>query len=96
MPSWAQDPAARRTKKIPSEEGPRDVESMKKEIAEVQTETTQSLDRAIAAAQAATCVGGDVAEELVQQREQVNTCMVLFRAIELGFIVIPQCTVYVG
>lgn len=45
---------------------------MKEEIAELQSETTASLDRAIAAAQAATSVGSHVAEELQEQREQMG------------------------
>lgn len=61
-----------------AEQPSRDVASMKKEIAEVQAETTQSLDRAIATAQAATSVGGHVAEELVQQREQVLSLQYAF------------------
>lgn len=55
-----------------SDSPPRDVDSMKAEIAELQSETTASLDRAIAAAQAATNVGNNVCTELEEQREQMG------------------------
>lgn len=50
----------------------RDVASMKAEIAEIQSDTTASLDRAIAAAQAASSVGNHVSEDLQEQREQMG------------------------
>lgn len=50
----------------------RDVASMKAEIAEIQTDTTASLDRAIAAAQAASSVGNHVSEDLQEQREKMG------------------------
>lgn len=50
----------------------RDVASMKAEIAQVQSETTTSLDRAIAAAQAASTVGNHVSEGLQEQREKMG------------------------
>lgn len=92
-PAWAQEPAAQRTKNGNGhEEGPRDVESMKKEITQVQSDTTQSLDRAIAVAQAATGVGGHVAEELVEQREKVHRFLLRgIRRFYCRFFFISEC-----
>lgn len=51
---------------------PRDIASMKAEIADIQSDTTASLDRAIATARAAQDVGTHVSTELQEQREQMG------------------------
>lgn len=45
---------------------------MKAEIAELQSDTTATLDRAIAAAQATVTVGNHISTELLEQREQMG------------------------
>lgn len=45
---------------------------MKAEIAELQSDTTATLDRAIAAAQATVGVGNHISTELLEQREQMG------------------------
>lgn len=51
---------------------PRDVASMKKEIAELQSGTTASLDRAIAAAEATTNIATNTSIQLKEQRQQMG------------------------
>lgn len=51
---------------------PRDVASMKKEIAELQSGTTASLDRAIAAAEATTGIATHTSTQLKEQRQQMG------------------------
>lgn len=51
---------------------PRDVDSMKKEIAELQSGTTASLDRAIAAAEATTGIATQTSIQLKEQRQQMG------------------------
>lgn len=51
---------------------PRDVASMKKEIAELQSGTTASLDRAIAAAEATTGIASHTSTQLKEQRGQMG------------------------
>eukprot|EP00903_Cladosiphon_okamuranus_P006999 g6810.t1 len=55
-----------------SDAPPRDVASMKKEIAELQSETTASLDRAIAAAEATTGIANHTSTQLKEQRQQMG------------------------
>ena len=45
---------------------------MKAEIAELQSDTTSTLDRAIAAAQATVGVGNHISTELLEQREKMG------------------------
>lgn len=51
---------------------PRDVASMKQEIAELQSGTTASLDRAIAAAEATTGIANHTSTQLKEQRQQMG------------------------
>ena len=51
---------------------PRDVASMKKEIVELQSGTTASLDRAIAAAEATTGIATHTSIQLKEQRQQMG------------------------
>lgn len=75
-PLWTQEEISRAptgskgASKAPS--GSRDVDSMKGEIKELQKGTTESLDRAIAAAQATSSVGTRITENLHEQREQMG------------------------
>lgn len=55
-----------------SDAPPRDVASMKKEIAELQSGTTASLDRAIAAAEATTGIANHTSTQLKEQRQQMG------------------------
>lgn len=75
-PLWAQEElsgaTSRSSGKNRGEATSRDPESMKAEIKELQQGTTQSLDRAIAAAQAASSVGTHITEDLQEQREQMG------------------------
>ncbi|CAM9223138.1 unnamed protein product [Ectocarpus fasciculatus] len=61
---------------------PRDVASMKAEIAELQAGTTASLDRAIAAAQATASVGSRTQGTLKEQREQMGEIDADARAVD--------------
>ncbi|CAM9619339.1 unnamed protein product [Scytosiphon promiscuus] len=61
---------------------PRDVASMKAEIAELQSGTTASLDRAIAAAQATTGVASHTSTQLKEQREQMGNIDAEARGID--------------
>lgn len=61
---------------------PRDVASMKAEIAELQSGTTASLDRAIAAAQATTSVASHTSTQLKEQREQMGNIDAEARGID--------------
>lgn len=72
----------RSSNKDDAEAGPRDVASMKAEIAELQTGTTASLDRAIAAAQASTSVASHTSTQLKEQREQMGNIDAEARGID--------------
>ncbi|CAM9329231.1 unnamed protein product [Hapterophycus canaliculatus] len=61
---------------------PRDVASMKAEIAELQSGTTASLDRAIATAQATTSVASHTSTQLKEQREQMGNIDAEARGID--------------
>lgn len=61
---------------------PRDVASMKAEIAELQAGTTASLDRAIATAQATASVGARTQVTLKEQREKMGEIDAEARAID--------------
>ncbi|CAM9384765.1 unnamed protein product [Ectocarpus sp. 6 AP-2014] len=69
---WPVDKRSNAASRGGDDSSPRDVASMKAEIAELQTGTTASLDRAIAAAEATASVGARTQVTLKEQREQMG------------------------